>query len=84
MHLLSLIVWLPIGSLFFLLLLPSYWPKAFRYIALGTTLLQGLGLGLALTHGLANIPVEQRTWMRLELGDLGSVISRLLGRGRRA
>lgn len=69
--LLSLIIWLPIGSLFFLLLLPSSQQQAFRYIALGTTLLQGLGVGLVLTHGLADIPVERVAWMRLDLGNLG-------------
>jgi NADH-quinone oxidoreductase subunit M len=69
--LLSLIIWLPIGSLFFLLLLPPTQQYIFKYITLCTTLLQGLGIGLVLTHGLANTPVEQLTWMRLDLGSLG-------------
>ena len=69
--LLSLIIWLPIGSLFFLLLLPATQQHTFRYITLGTTLLQGLSLGLVLTHGLTNTPVEQLAWMRLDLGGLG-------------
>jgi NADH-quinone oxidoreductase subunit M len=69
--LLSLIIWLPIGSLFFVLLLPATQQHAFKYITLCTTLLQGLGIGLVLTHGLANTPVEQLTWMRLDLGSLG-------------
>jgi NADH-quinone oxidoreductase subunit M len=68
---LSLIIWLPIGSLFFVLLLPATRQHAFKYITLCTTLLQGLGIGLVLIHGLANTPVEQLTWMRLNLGSLG-------------
>ena len=70
--LLSLIIWLPIGSLFFLLLLPSSRQKAFRYIVLGTTLLQNIGVGLVLRRGLGNTPVEQFAWMRLDLGNLGT------------
>jgi NADH-quinone oxidoreductase subunit M len=69
--LLSLIIWLPIGSLFFLLLLPSSRQKIFRYITLGTTLLQGLGVGLVFMHGLADTPAERFSWMRLDLGNLG-------------
>ena len=69
--LLSLIIWLPIGSLFFLLLLPSSRQKIFRYITLGTTLLQGLGIGLVFMHGLADTPAERFSWMRLDLGNLG-------------
>jgi NADH-quinone oxidoreductase subunit M len=69
--LLSLIIWLPIGSLFFLLLLPASRQQAFQYITLGTTLLQGLGVGLVLMHGLADTPVERVAWMRLSLGNLG-------------
>jgi NADH-quinone oxidoreductase subunit M len=69
--LLSLVIWLPIGSLFFLLLLPPNQRHIFKYIALCTTLLQGLGIGLVLTNGLANTPTEQLTWMRLDLGRLG-------------
>jgi NADH-quinone oxidoreductase subunit M len=69
--LLSLIIWLPIGSLFFLLLLPSSRQKIFRYITLGTTLLQGLGIGLVFIHGLADTPAERFSWMRLDLGNLG-------------
>lgn len=69
--LLSLILWLPIGSLFFLLLLPSSWQKIFRYITLGTTLLQGLGIGLVFMRGLADTPTERFSWMRLDLGNLG-------------
>ena len=78
MHLLSLIVWLPIGSLCFLLLLPTHRSKAFPYIALGTTLLQGLGLGLVWVHGLANTPVEQCAWLQLELGGLGRLSANYL------
>jgi NADH-quinone oxidoreductase subunit M len=69
--LLSLIIWLPIGSLFVLLLLPPTQQHIFKHITLCTTLLQGLGIGLVLIHGLANTPVEQLTWMRLDLGSLG-------------
>lgn len=69
--LLSLIIWLPMGSLFFLLLLPSTQQYTFRYITLGTTLLQILGMGLVLTNGVTNMPVEQLAWMRLDLGSLG-------------
>lgn len=71
--LLSFIIWLPIGSLFFLLLLPSTQQHIFKYITLCTTLLQGLGIGLVLTHGLANTPIEHLTWMRLDLGSLGTL-----------
>jgi NADH-quinone oxidoreductase subunit M len=71
--LLSLIIWLPIGSLSFLLLLPSSRQQVFRYITLGTTLLQGLGVGLILTHELADTPVERVAWMRLNLGNLGTL-----------
>ena len=73
MHLLSLIIWLPIGSLVFLLLLPTHRQQAFRYIALGTMLLQGLGTGLVLAHGLVDTPVEQWTWLQLDLGSLGKL-----------
>ncbi|HAN49726.1 MAG TPA: oxidoreductase [Amoebophilaceae bacterium] len=69
--LLSLIIWLPIGSLFFLLLLPSSQQQIFRHITLGTALLQGLGIGLVLMHGLDDTPVERFSWMRLDLGNLG-------------
>ena len=69
--LLSLIIWLPIGSLFFLLLLPSSRQKIFRYITLGTTLLQGLGIGLVFMRGWADTPAERFSWMRLDLGNLG-------------
>jgi NADH-quinone oxidoreductase subunit M len=69
--LLSLIIWLPIGSLFFLLLLPSSRQHIFRYITLGTTFLQGLSIGWVLIHGLANTPVERFSWMRLDLGNSG-------------
>ena len=82
MPLLSLIIWLPIGSLVVLLLLPSYRIKIFRYIALGTTLLQGLGVGWVLIQCLASTTqgmtgklqwIEQCSWMRLDLGSLGSL-----------
>ncbi|MEM9416738.1 MAG: NADH-quinone oxidoreductase subunit M [Bacteroidota bacterium] len=71
MPLLSFIIWLPIGSLALLLLLPAHRQSAFRYIALGTTLLQGLGVGLVVAHGLPNTPVEQCAWLQLEMGSLG-------------
>jgi len=71
MHLLSLIIWLPIGSLVLLLLIPAHRQSAYRYIALGTTLLQGLAIGLVVAQGLANTPVEQMAWLRLDLGSLG-------------
>ncbi|MEL6358605.1 MAG: NADH-quinone oxidoreductase subunit M, partial [Bacteroidota bacterium] len=71
MHLLSLIIWLPIGSLVLLLSIPAHRQSAYRYIALGTTLLQGLAIGLVVAQGLANIPVEQVAWLRLDLGSLG-------------
>ena len=69
--LLSFIVWLPIGSLLFLLFLSPSRQRVFRYIALGTTLFQSMGIGLISIRGLANIPVEKFTWMRLNLGSLG-------------
>lgn len=69
--LLSCIIWLPIGGLCFLLLLPSSQQHIGRYIALSITLLQGLGVGLVLIQGLANTPVEQLAWMQLDLGSLG-------------
>ena len=71
MPLLSYIIWLPIGGLFFLLLLPSSQQRTFKYIALGTILLQGLSIGLVLTNGLTNTPVERLTWIRWDLGSLG-------------
>lgn len=71
MHLLSLIIWLPIGSLVLLLLIPAHRQSAYRYIALGTTLLQGLAIGLVVAQGLANTPVEQMAWLRLDPGSLG-------------
>ncbi|XWN34789.1 MAG: NADH-quinone oxidoreductase subunit M [Roseivirga sp.] len=79
--LLSLILWLPIGSLVLLLLFPSAWQKAFRYVALGTTLLQGLGVAWILTNGVVTPSaemmtdgfqwIEQVAWMHLDLGHLG-------------
>lgn len=71
MPLLSFIIWLPIGSLLLLLLLPAHRQSAFRHIALGTTLFQGLCLGLIVTQDLASTPVEQAAWLRLDLGNLG-------------
>lgn len=75
MHLplLSLIIWLPIASLILLLLLPVTRQYTFRYIVLGTTLLQGLSIGLVLMHGLDNTPVERCPWIHLYLGDLGTL-----------
>lgn len=75
MHLplLSLIIWLPIVSLMILLLLPASRQYTFKYIVLGTTLLQGLSIGLVLTHGLASTPVERCSWMHLYLGNLGTL-----------
>ncbi len=69
--LLSLILWLPIGSLILVLLLPSSQKNIFRHIALFTTLIQAIGMGLALTQRWANTPVEQLGWVRLKLGSLG-------------
>ncbi len=80
--LLSLIIWLPIGSICLLLLLPACQWQVFRYVALGTILLQGLGVGIVLTHfqagtvkefaGVEGISwVEQLHWMQLDLGSLG-------------
>ena len=71
MHLLSLIIWLPVGSLVLLFLLSARHQGAFRYIALGTTLLQGLAIGLVVAQGFANTPAEQAAWLRLDLGSLG-------------
>ena len=68
--LISLIIWLPIGSLFFLLLLPHSQQHTFRYITLGTTLLQ-LGIALILTKDVAKTIVEQSPWMYLNLGNWG-------------
>jgi NADH-quinone oxidoreductase subunit M len=67
----SLIIWLPIGSLSFLLFIHSSRQQLFRYITLGTTLLQGLCIGLVCMRGLADIPVERCAWMRLDMGNLG-------------
>jgi len=69
--LLSLIIWLPIGSLIFLLCLPTPQQHFCRHITLGTTLLQGLSIGLVIKNGLVHTSVEQLTWMRLDLGKLG-------------
>jgi NADH-quinone oxidoreductase subunit M len=69
--LLSLIIWLPIVSLFFLLLLHPSRQYTFRYITLCTTVLQGLGIVLVLTQGLTNTPVERLPWIRLNMGNLG-------------
>lgn len=73
MYLLSFIIWLPIGSLALLMLIPTHRQSIFRYIALGTTLLQGLSIGLVIAHGLSNIPTEQAAWLRLDLGSLGKL-----------
>ena len=82
MPILSTIVWLPICSLGLLLFIPARYSSAFRWIALGTTLCQGLGAGwvamgfqqasvstCAATHGLRLI--ERWAWMRLPLGNSG-------------
>jgi NADH-quinone oxidoreductase subunit M len=69
--LLSLVIWLPIASLFFLTLLHPSRQHTFRYITLGTTVLQGLGIVLVLIQGLANTPVERIPWIRLNMGNLG-------------
>lgn len=70
---LSLIIWLPIGSLIFTLLLPSSQKNVFRYITLSTTLIQAISMGFVLMHKWANTPVEQLSWMRLRLGSLGTL-----------
>lgn len=72
------------GSLLILLLVPCHHQKAFRFIALCTTLLQGIGIVLVLRHcssdlsGSISAPrglqlAEQLTWMRLSLGSLGTL-----------
>ncbi|MEO1219430.1 MAG: NADH-quinone oxidoreductase subunit M [Bacteroidota bacterium] len=82
MPILSTIVWLPILSLGLLLWVPARYAGVFRWIALGTTLCQGLGIGwvarglqpvgldtYATTQGLQF--VERWAWMRLPLGSSG-------------
>lgn len=69
--LLSLIIWLPMVSLWLLLLLPVSQQHVCRYIALGTTLLQGLMMGLVYRHGINNTPIEHLAWIRLNLGHAG-------------
>ena len=74
--LLSFIVWLPMGSLLLLLLVPADQQRVFRLIALGTVLLQGLGVGYVLVHGTAQAAglwVESCPWMRLGLGSWGTM-----------
>ena len=63
------------GSMFLLLLLPARQRSCFRYIALGTTLLQGLGVGYIWTRGATAVGawVEQCAWMRLDLGSWGTL-----------
>ena len=73
MPLLSFIIGLPIVGLGFVLLLPTHRQHAFRCIALGTTLLQGLMVGLVAVRGWAHTPVEQWAWLRLDLGSLGKL-----------
>jgi len=91
MPLLSLVIWLPIGSLFLLLLLPSSRWQAFRYVVLGTILLQGVCLSGILACGANALPdaqpaagqvwwVEKISWMHLDLGSSGTLsIQYLIG-----
>lgn len=84
--LLSFIIWFPISSLLLLLFIPRHYQKVFRYIVLGTMLLQGIGVGFVLKHFLleADMPtgtdvysglrlVEKASWIRLTLGNLGTL-----------
>lgn len=84
--LLSFIVWLPIGSLLILLFIPQRYQKVFRYIALCTMLLQGIGVGFVLKHFMLGADLligtgassslrllEKASWLRLSLGNLGTL-----------
>ena len=71
MPLLSLIIWLPMVSLWLLILLPVSQQHICRYLALGTTLLQGLIMARICGHGINNTPIEQLSWFRLDLGHAG-------------
>lgn len=70
--LISSMIWLPIASLFSLLSLPYTRQPIFRYITLGTTLLQ-LGMGLMLIQNVAHTPTDRFTWMHVDLGRLGTL-----------
>lgn len=78
--LISLILWLPIGSLCLLLLTTKLQARACRYIALGTVILQGLGMGYILYGGLTNIPLEKYPWIHFSLYPRGTLsIDYLIG-----
>lgn len=72
------------GSLVAILLIPQYYQKAFRRVALYTTLLQGIGMIVIIKHfavdlaGSIDAPsrfqfVEELSWIRLDLGSLGTL-----------
>ena len=74
--LLSLIIWLPIGSLLILLFIPQGLRKTYPIIALVTTILQGIGVLFILKKFTASLGfqlIEELVWMRLPLGNLGTL-----------
>lgn len=73
MYPLSFIIWVPLISLAAVLILPTRLQKTFRHIALATTLSQALALGWIFLQGIANTPVEQLAWLRLDLGQMGEL-----------
>ena len=82
MPVLSLIIWLPIGSALVLLCICRKYQNVFRHIALYTTLLQAVGIFWLVknfslpTHGaIGNVLrfVEKIPWIQLDLGNLGTL-----------
>ncbi len=80
---LSLIIWLPIGSLLVLLLVPSRLQQAYRYITLGTIAIQAIGVAYLVKHypttgHMASTGgfqvIEQFSWLQLPLGKLGTLV----------
>ena len=76
MLVLLLISWLPAVSILLLLLLPTSCRQAYRYITLGTTLLQGLMVGIVLASFYNHPSGEEiwtvhRPWMQLNMGSWG-------------
>lgn len=83
MGLLSLLVFLPLVATLLILVLPSNLKQAYKYIALGITLVQFVLTGILYLEfdqaavGINAVEgyqfVEQIPWIRLALGDLGQL-----------